>query len=175
MIFHIQTLNYNKDVLLLESELVQFDNFKSGYQQGTWFDHAPNYFKGVVDTQDCRHVHYILNQIKTITNIDDIRPRFYRQLENTEVPMHTDLGTQCCINIVLSDSYGPVYFEDSGYHTYECALLDTTKMHCVPPYPEERIILKFSIFDYEYEYVCKKFLASAKEVLTKHTDNNNLS
>ena len=175
MIFHIQTLQYNKDILLLESELVDFENFKSGYQQGTWFDHAPNYFKGIVKDDRCKEVYNVLNQIRSITGIENISPRFYRQQNNTEVPMHKDLGTKCCVNIVLSDNFGPVYFEESGNHLYECALLDTTKMHCVPPYPEERIILKFSIFDYEYEYVCKKFLASSKEVLTKQTENNNLS
>ena len=175
MIFHIQTLQYNKDILLLESELVEFDNFKSGYQQGTWFDHAPNYFKGIVNDKRCKEVYKVLDQIKGITGIENISPRFYKQLADTEVPMHIDLGTKCCINIVLSDNFGPVYYEDSGYHKYECGLLNTTIMHCVPPHPEERIILKFSIFDYEYEYVCKKFLVSLKNISTKQTENNNLS
>ncbi len=175
MIFHIKTLRYNKDILLLESELVEFENFRSGYNQGTWFDYAPNYFKGIVKNKRCKEVHKVLNQIKAITGIENISPRFYKQHADTEVPMHIDLGTKCCINIVLSDNFGPVYYEDTGYYTYECGLLKTTIMHRVPPYPEERIILKYSIFDYEYEYVCKKFLASENDMSTKHTENNSLS
>jgi len=175
MIFHIQTLEYNKDILLLESELVNFENFKSGYNQGTWFDHAPNYFKGRVKDERCKEVYNVLDQIKSITGIENISPRFYKQEKNTEVPMHIDLGTKCCINIVLSDDFGPVRYEKSGNHLYTCAILDTTIRHCVLAYPEERIILKYSIFDYGYEYVSKKFLASSKEVSTKQTEKSNLS
>jgi len=158
MIHHIHNLEYDKDILLLESEYMDYTPYENGYNDGSWFSHAPSWLQGhVKDEKYGGEVFRVLNNIKTITGVKDIRPRFYKQKENTEVPMHADIGTQCSINIVLSDNAGPICFEGHGEFTYSCAVLDVTKRHSVPAYPEERILLKYSIFDYGYEYVCMKF------------------
>lgn len=175
MIFHLPTLQYDEDILLLEAELVDFKPFESGMNNGTWFDHAPNWLQGRVRDERCQEVFRVMDDIQKIAGCTDIRPRFYKQEANTEVPMHVDLNTKCSVNIILSDNSGPVVFEDHGEIMYKCAILDTTKRHGVPSYPEERILLKYSIFDQEYEYVCRNVLASSNEVSVKQTENNNLS
>ena len=65
--------------------------------------------------------------------------------------MHPDKNTLCAINIVLSDTYGPIEFEDLGEIYYDCAILNLQKKHAVPSFPEERVLLKFSIFDVSYK------------------------
>ena len=85
----------------------------------------------------------------------DIKPRFLKQHAHSEIPMHADHGTISCINILLSDTYAPITFEDIGDVTYECALVNVAQRHAVKSHPEERILLKLSIFDKSYEDVLK--------------------
>lgn len=78
------------------------------------------------------------------------KARFYWQEANSVLPMHTDNGTTCSINFVLSDNPAPVTIEDKDYY-YEQAVLDTTRMHGVTTLSSERILLKISVFDTPYE------------------------
>jgi hypothetical protein len=86
----------------------------------------------------------------------DIRakPRFYFQQPYYFLPEHVDNDTTCSVNIVLTPNPAPVTVEGVDY-TYTQAVLDTTKRHSVQNGPEERILLKFSIFDVSYEDMCK--------------------
>lgn len=77
----------------------------------------------------------------------------YKQYANTSVHMHVDPATECSVNIVLSDDYAPVIFEDYGEIHYECALFNTSLNHAVPKYSEERLLLKFSFLDTSYDKV----------------------
>ena len=77
----------------------------------------------------------------------------YKQLANTSVHMHVDPATECSVNIVLSDDYAPVIFEDYGEILYEYALFNTSLNHAVPKYSKERLLLKFSFLDTSYERV----------------------
>jgi len=145
-------IDYDKERLLLESEGVDYNAFKSGYNTGNWFDHAPTWMQGKVPNEKIyEETNRIKNLIMNTINSNDVRPRFYKQEKNTEVPAHIDINTKCSLNIVLSDSYGPVQFTGHEPVFYKCALLDTTKEHFVPCYPEERLILKFSIFDVTFD------------------------
>ena len=75
----------------------------------------------------------------------------YKQLANTSVHMHVDPATECSVNIVLSDDFAPVIFEDYGEINYECALFNTSLNHAVPAYNKERLLLKFSFLDTSYD------------------------
>jgi len=77
----------------------------------------------------------------------------YKQLANTSVHMHVDPATECSVNIVLSDDYAPVIFEEYGEIFYDCALFNTSLNHAVPKYSKERLLLKFSFLDTSYERV----------------------
>tara|TARA_Y100001972_G_C7606955_1_gene304215 strand:- start:157 stop:627 length:471 start_codon:yes stop_codon:yes gene_type:complete len=77
----------------------------------------------------------------------------YKQLANTSVHMHVDPATECSVNIVLSDNFAPVIFEDYGEINYECALFNTSLNHAVPAYEKERLLLKFSFLDTSYDKI----------------------
>jgi hypothetical protein len=77
----------------------------------------------------------------------------YKQLANTSVHMHVDPATECSVNIVLSDDFAPVIFEDYGEINYECALFNTSLNHAVPAYDKERLLLKFSFLDTSYDKI----------------------
>ena len=144
-------LDYDPDLLILESELIDFKplRIKDEKAKGTPFEYMPTWEFGHMK-KPFGHIEKLTRHFETLFNVD-IDPRYLKQHANTEVPMHSDNGTQTCINIVLSDNYGPITFEDIGDVEYTCALVNVSKRHCVKPHPEERLLLKLSIFDKTYE------------------------
>lgn len=151
MLYEID-LDYNEEILLLQSETVEYLPYQTNLNTGTWFDYAPTWLQARVQNENLiSEVKRLTEFIKHKINSKEVKPRFYRQEANTEVPPHCDIGTKCAINIILSDNYGPIQFTGYEPMTYKCALLDTTKEHSVPPYPEERMLLKFSIFDVTFD------------------------
>ncbi len=157
MLFEIK-LNYDKEKLLKEAEEINFKPFESGFKSGSWFDHAPTWKQAKVpNKEEYSEVLRLNNIIKNKIQSKDVRPRFYKQQSYTEVPRHVDINTKCSVNIILSNNFGPVQFTGHDPRYYKCAVLDTTKEHCVPSYEHERILLKFSIFDIDYDEVVKSF------------------
>lgn len=82
-------------------------------------------------------------------------PRYYWQDANSTLPMHTDNGTTCSINFVLTPNPAPVTIEEEDYVYTQC-LLNTTKLHGVKTNDEDRILLKISIFDESFEDLTKR-------------------
>lgn len=82
-------------------------------------------------------------------------PRFYFQEPFYMVPRHTDNGTTCSFNFILTEDPAPIIFDD-GEIVYSQALLNTTIPHSVVNGPEERILLKISIFDTPFDVVAAK-------------------
>jgi len=159
MLYHLN-LQYNEDLLLLEAESLDYNPFSTGGNKGSWFDYAPTWEQAkVTDLSNFmfKEVKRLTDLIQEVTSSKDVRPRFYKQQENTEVPPHIDHNTKCSINIVLSDNYGPIQFTGQEPAFYKCAVLDTSKEHWVPPYDEERLLLKFSIFDITFNDVVNSF------------------
>tara|TARA_B100000424_G_C22838892_1_gene447770 strand:+ start:328 stop:816 length:489 start_codon:yes stop_codon:yes gene_type:complete len=83
---------------------------------------------------------------------------------NAYIHMHTDPPGKpsCAVNIILSDNYGPVVFQDYGEIMYECALFNNSVMHSVPSYPEERLLLMFGYFNDTYDNVKEKLVKNIK-------------
>ena len=152
-------LSYDKIKLLAEMNNIIFNPFNdlgpkqkgtSKIPEGVWFDNPPTWLQGHV-IEEYPEISRVQTQICNLLECKDIRPRYYKQEKNTEVPMHSDRGTLCAINIILSDNHGPIVFKDLGEIYYECAILNLKKEHAVPAFPEERVLLKFSIFDLPYK------------------------
>lgn len=83
------------------------------------------------------------------------KPRFYFQEPFFQLPEHVDYNTECSINFVLSDNAAPVTFGDR-HHYYKQCLLNTKIPHSVHNGPEERILLKISIFDVTFDELSQR-------------------
>lgn len=149
-------IEYDKQALIEDSKVTDFAAFKSGFNNGSWFDEAPTWQQGHVRLAKCKETWRLVDYFKMKLLTNDIRPRFYKQSANSAVPLHADINTKCCVNIILSDNNGPIVFEDIGKVDYKCALLNITKKHEVPAHNNERLLLKFSIFDITYEQALAK-------------------
>tara|TARA_A100001388_G_scaffold74281_2_gene52699 strand:- start:1412 stop:1927 length:516 start_codon:yes stop_codon:yes gene_type:complete len=153
-------IDYNVDKLILESELIDFKplRIKSKKAKGTPFENFPSWEFGHMK-KPFGDIAKVTQYFESLFDVD-IDPRYLKQHANTEVPMHSDNGTQTCINILLSDNFGPITFEDIGDIQYECALINVSKRHAVKKHSEERLLLKLSIFDKTYEECYNRLPAS---------------
>lgn len=80
------------------------------------------------------------------------KPRFYNLKAESEIPMHTDRGTLCSLNIILDgDESAPVDYSSGNSYHYKVALLNTTLMHGVKNGKEERKLFKLSFFENTFE------------------------
>lgn len=79
-------------------------------------------------------------------------PRFYWLAPNSRLDTHVDNGTRCSINLILNENPAPVTIMNTDM-VYTQALLNTSLPHSVTNGPEERVLLKISIFDKTFEQV----------------------
>mgnify|MGYP000149542506 CR=1 FL=1 len=79
-------------------------------------------------------------------------PRFYVLEPYAFLGQHLDHGTQCSINVILSDKPAPVSFMGKEFY-YEACLLNTQLRHGVQNGPEERLLFKLSIKNKTYDEV----------------------
>ena len=82
-------------------------------------------------------------------------PRFYWLDPDTRLRTHVDNGTTCSINLILNENPAPVTMSNVDMF-YTQALLDTTVPHSVTNGPEERVLLKISIFDKTFKEVAQQ-------------------
>ena len=150
-------IDYDSAKLIEESIMVHYSPFQTGKKTDSWFDNQETWYMGRVnDSRMYLEVHRLKKMIETLTGSDNVKPRYYVQAKSSSVPFHSDMKTECSINIVLSNRAGPILFEEIGEVVYRCALLNTTKRHGVPKFKTERLLLKYSIFDKTYEEVREK-------------------
>lgn len=151
-------IDYDSNKLVEESTMVHYSTFRTGKNTDSWFDKQDTWHIGIINhSQIHLEVHRLKKMIETLILSNNIKPRYYVQEKNSGVPFHRDMNTKCAINIVLSDNAGPILFEDIGEVVYRCALINTTQRHSVPEFENERLLLKFSIFDKTYEEVKRRF------------------
>lgn len=81
-------------------------------------------------------------------------PRFYYLPKGSYLPSHKDDGTQCSVNFLLSGNEESIIVE-GDYYTYSQGVLNTQVLHSVDNTDGtyDRMLLKFSIFDFEYNTV----------------------
>ena len=139
-------LNYpiNKDILLLESDKAR-ENAKpweggNDYKIEDW----------LVSYYTSDYIEKIMKELNIVG-----KPRFFYQKSNFSLKPHKDFGTQCGVNILLSDDPVPINIEGVDYH-YSQALINLQKEHSVVNDSKERVLLKFSIPDKSFEEVANE-------------------
>jgi len=130
---------------------------KIKHKQVTYKDKRSN--KALSHWKIIRHYFEYAKELSKIFNVES-RPRFYMLNANTVLQQHTDLGTLCSLNFILSDIPAPVIFGDTKV-SYKYALLDTTKSHGVVNNDKDRLLFKMSIFNETFDEVKEKLLKNS--------------
>lgn len=151
----------NYDVLRFEADHIEYRplEIKTFQAQDSWFEYAPTWKYGRCDGKRNTAKRYVKELEDFFTNLFDaeIVTNFIRQDANTHVPMHSDSGTICSVNILLEEDSAPITFEDIGDVYYRCAFVNVGgKRHMVKSWPEERVLLKYSIKNRSYEECLRK-------------------
>lgn len=123
------------------------------WTQARFFGHEED---GSDNVNNYPETNRVTKYFANIIGTKDIRPRFYKLEAGGEVPEHVDHNTKCGVNIILNDNAGPVEFVGVGLFDYRIALLNTSRLHRVPAHPQERILLKLSIMDVDYDTAKKR-------------------
>ncbi len=155
---------FNREVLLDEAKI------KDGYEPfvdpltkkkiNDWMikhvdqrDKVLDYFRNNkvnVKDGDTPHALKIAQEFRDLTGFR-CKPRFYDQKAGFELPFHKDRGTECSINLVLSEDPDPISFLD-GNVTYMVGLLNTQVEHAVFA-TKQRFLFKLSFFDNTFDEV----------------------
>ena len=141
-------LNYSKGQLNKQSATFDYKPFEvKRAPEGNWFRKAETWLYTELKDFD-GPIREVANQVEKLFGTD-YRLYIFNQEAGTDVPVHKDLSP-CAVIIQLSDTHGPITFEEFGDIDYEAALVNTQKDHLVKPHPTHRIILKFCMKkDYE--------------------------
>ncbi len=161
-------IDYNEDILLMISDEVKYRPFtaktrlseeemhdrfdkseREMAQKNFFFDDDNGWLIGET-VRGYEEVTRLVNHTKSMLGEVKIKPRFYVQKKDVFVPEHKDIGTECAINILISDECAPITYKDYGDIYYKCALINTQRTHCVKT-DVERILFKLSIMDMKYE------------------------
>ena len=157
----------NIDMLRLEADMIHYKplEIKTFQAQDSWFEYAPTWKYGRCDGRQNtakRHVKELEDYFVDMFDAE-IVTNFIIQDANTCVPMHSDSGTICSVNILLEENSAPITFEDIGDVHYKCALVNVGgKRHMVKSWPEERVLLKYSIKNRSYEECLRRIPDSLK-------------
>jgi hypothetical protein len=150
-------IEFDADKIMTEKKFIDFVPFSAPSSKFEIFHYQPRWRIGkVTDFENCKEINRINEFLKDVTGTKDIRPRIFEQDAGFEVPYHQDLGTLCSINMILDNAAAPITFEDVGDFSYKCALLNLQKQHMVKAFEQQRNLLKFSIFDLEFNEVKEK-------------------
>ena len=113
---------------------------------------------------DYPEIKRLTNDFSKILDSKDITPFFVLQEQNSDFPMHIDMGFQCAINLIIDGGDTPIMFrEDDGSvhkYNYDNALLNICNVfHGVPKQQDmKRMLLKFRVKDVSYDDACKRMM-----------------
>ena len=127
-----------------------------------WFDKNPHlkekvskfYEKLRVHVKDVDKCPYALSLAKYFTDLTEMEsyPRFYYQKKGYRLGLHTDRGTQCSLNFVLTEDPDPIYFENDEQVYYRVGLLNTSEKHAVHT-TKDRYLFKLSFAETTFEEI----------------------
>jgi len=145
----VELKNYEIDVPRITEIAKEAEEFAVSYKDSRY----PGY-----DFSWWRISEYKHSELKKIADDFGIeyKPRFYWLSANYTLPPHVDNDTKCSINFVLSPNPAPVNVEGIDYF-YTKGILNTSVLHSVQNKGhEERLLLKFSIFNESIEKVVSR-------------------
>ena len=141
---------YSKPSLHKDHPSFQKTEHNVGWNVFRWNDIEFNSIPIPLDIQ------YVFDQLYKDLNIVKFNPspRFYYLPKGSYLPSHKDDGTQCSVNFLLSGNEEGIIVEDE-YYEYKQGVLNTQVLHSVDNTngTYDRMLLKFSIFDYSYSEV----------------------
>lgn len=92
---------------------------------------------------------------------DNIGIRFYLQKQGADLIEHQDYPeSSVALNFTFDDNVAPLSFSEIGDVYYRCCLFNVSHFHYVKPSPLDRLMLRITPMNSNYQDVCDKFASA---------------
>lgn len=108
----------------------------------------------LIKNSDVGYAKEVADAFGKLVGSNDYQARYYRQAPGYFLNFHKDYGTQCSLNVLLSENADPITFEQGDVY-YRTALLNTQSLHAVKNTTCTRVLFKVSILDRTFDEVAK--------------------
>lgn len=154
-----------KESLNFDFEIVRFENPEEVYDwlqvQVTWWaakvqdlSNSPNLKKIITVLESVMDKTYLDGNILLE---DRIGVRFYKQLAGSSLIEHEDFKeTSVALNFTFDEGVAPLTFRDIGDIYYKCCLFNVAHFHSVKPSDIDRIMLRVTPIDVDYQDMCER-------------------
>lgn len=147
------------EVLRLNNPIDEWFN-----KQSSWWvakvqnlSHAPVIKKVVLKLQSVLDTEYLVDDELT----DRLGVRFYLQKQGAELIEHQDYPeSNVALNFTFDDNVAPLSFSEIGDVYYRCCLFNVSHFHYVKASPLDRLMLRVTPMNSDYQTVCDKFAAA---------------
>lgn len=153
--------NFEFNVLRFD-ESQEFDEWFN--KQDTWWvaavddlSSSPEIKKIILHLEQTLSIKFLENDILT----DKIGVRFYIQKKGAELLEHEDYPeSHVALNFTFDENVAPISFSDIGDIYYKCCLFNVSNSHYVKASPIDRLMLRITPMNVNYQEVCDKFDAA---------------
>jgi hypothetical protein len=150
---------FNFEVLRLNNPLDEWFN-----KQSSWWVAAVN------EVTTAPLIKKIVSKLETVLDKEfintnqlneNIAVRFYLQKQGAVLVTHQDYPeSNVALNFTFDANIAPITFSDIGDVYYKCCLLNVDQFHSVGASPIDRLMMRITPMNFNYQDVCKRFDAA---------------
>jgi hypothetical protein len=170
---NIEALGISLSELRKENEQFEFNvlRFEQDADVADWFNLQTTWWVAKVQNLSCAPViKKIVSKLETVLDTefligdeltDHMGVRFYLQKQGAELIEHQDYPeSNVALNFTFDDNVAPLSFSEIGDVYYRCCLFNVSHFHYVKPSPLDRLMLRVTPMNSDYQMVCNKFAAA---------------
>ena len=169
----LAALDINLSELCKEHNQFQFEVLRFGpdVDAANWFNTQTTWLVAkVLNVSSAPVIKKIVSTLEIVLGseflIDDdltdaMGVRFYLQKQGAELIDHQDYPeSNVALNFTFDDNVAPLSFSEIGDVYYCCCLFNVAHYHYVKPSPIDRLMLRITPMNSDYQTVCDKFASA---------------
>ena len=172
---HVDVSALGIDLASLRKEHEQFDfeilRFDQDVDVTDWFNTQTTWWVAKVqDLSSTPLLKKIVTKIESVLDTsyltdniltDNMGVRFYLQKQGADLIEHQDYPeSSVALNFTFDDNVAPLSFSEIGDVYYQCCLFNVSHFHFVKPSPIDRLMLRLTPMNSNYQDVCDKFASA---------------
>ncbi len=168
---NIEALGISLSELRKENEQFNFEVLRLNNPLDEWFNKQSSWWVAKVQNLSRAPViKKIVSKLETVLDTefligdeltDHIGVRFYLQKQGAELKEHRDYPeSNVALNFTFDDNVAPLSFSEIGDVYYRCCLFNVLHLHYVKTSPLDRLMLRLTPMNSDYQIVCNKFASA---------------
>jgi len=170
---HVDPVAFGVDLseLRKEHEQFTFEVLRLNNPLDEWFNKQSSWWVAAVNNVSTTLlIKMIVAKLETVLDTqfilanqlnENIGVRFYLQKQGAVLVEHQDYPeSNVALNFTFDANVAPISFADIGDVYYKCCLLNVDQFHSVGASPIDRLMMRITPMNSNYQDVCKKFDAA---------------